>query len=669
MSSVLYLGKMLMNRLNFSSKFLFISMLFFFPLLLTNYYLIASFNEGLQQTQLEMQGLKILSSLLKARRLLEDASELINISAAIDDSKFEMSARIKEDLLGFRESLKQLSLLVDKDDSLSIRRDSLLARVEELEAQDSPPDKAGLARQVFNEFLIFNRLVLNSASLDEDPNREVRQMLSLLTETTPIVSELLSRSRVIGSIAFGQGFLDSATVSSLEYLQGDLEKQHAEYGDFLNEILVAADPELKQLARDSHHSLQAAGRILEERIMLADNLNASWHEFYGEFGSQFQSIQGLEDYLLEDISFSLERRYGELSRQILWLIILLFLLFLVIGYLYYSFYSSIRGSLNILGGVMERLAEGDMTVSCSLESRDELGQLGALVNTTVERMHQLIERVSLTSCAVAQHSERVRAIFIDCSGAVKSQRLQIEQVVTAMNEMAATSQEVANNASVSVDLAARVNTVTKNGLEQANTQANGIRRLADEVDSSAGVIGQLATHSNSISRVLDVIKGVAQQTNLLALNAAIEAARAGDQGRGFAVVADEVRNLARRTQELAGEIEGMIARLQDGVAAVVLAMRTSLRSAGDTVNQSAEVQQALASIMLAVETIVDQSHQIAAAAEEQTAVVHDIEQNMMGISQSSESTALGAEAAVDACNQLSSQMTNLQYLMGTFHLK
>ncbi|MGL4315516.1 MAG: methyl-accepting chemotaxis protein [Pseudomonas sp.] len=256
----------------------------------------------------------------------------------------------------------------------------------------------------------------------------------------------------------------------------------------------------------------------------------------------------------------------------------------------------------------------------------------------------------------------------ESSQAVNAQRGQIEQVATAMNQMSATAQEVARSAAAAVGSAQSVNQETVSGRALVESQVGSIQRLASEIDQSVSVINQLASDSASISQVLEVIKGIAGQTNLLALNAAIEAARAGEQGRGFAVVADEVRNLAKRTHQSTEEIEQMIGRLQTGVNATVTAMNGSHQMVDSTVSQSSQVQLALENILGAVGMIVDQNQQIAAAAEQQTAVAHDIDMNIVEINQAGERTAEGAVQTEQASRELSDQVARLKQLISTFRV-
>jgi methyl-accepting chemotaxis protein len=290
-------------------------------------------------------------------------------------------------------------------------------------------------------------------------------------------------------------------------------------------------------------------------------------------------------------------------------------------------------------------------------------------NDTVVKIHDLIERVGLTVIEVERQADRVEVVSGESNQAVAGQRSQIEQVATAMNEMSATAQEVARSAAAAVGSAQSVNDETVSGRELVDFQVGSIQKLASGIDQSVAVINQLAADSASISRVLEVIKGIAEQTNLLALNAAIEAARAGEQGRGFAVVADEVRTLAKRTQQSTEEIEQMISKLQGGVAATVKAMSGSHKMADDTVSQSAKVQQALENILGAVGMIVDQNQQIAAAAEQQTAVAHDIDQNIVAINEAGERTAEGSNQTEQASRELSDHVSRLKQLISAFRVR
>ncbi|WP_162962361.1 methyl-accepting chemotaxis protein, partial [Pseudomonas aeruginosa] len=393
-----------------------------------------------------------------------------------------------------------------------------------------------------------------------------------------------------------------------------------------------------------------------------------WTQFYDQVSAAMDKTYQLDDAVLGYLDTQLQKRLQQVRTQMLLLVAALAVVFAAILYLYGGFYVSTRATLKDLGRMMERVAGGDMTVSFQARSRDELGELGQSFNESVAKIHDLIERVSQTVGEVERQTLRVESVSAESNQAVAGQRSQIEQVATAMNQMAATAQEVARSAAMAVSSANSVNQETLSGRSLVESQVGSIQRLAGEIDQSVAAINRLASDSASISQVLDVIKGIAEQTNLLALNAAIEAARAGEQGRGFAVVADEVRTLAKRTQQSTAEIEQMILRLQGGVDAAVKAMASSHHTADGTVNESAQVQQALENILGAVGMIVDQNQQIAAAAEQQTAVAHDIDQNIVEINQAGERTAEGASQTERASRELGAQVTQLKRLIGAFRV-
>jgi len=197
---------------------------------------------------------------------------------------------------------------------------------------------------------------------------------------------------------------------------------------------------------------------------------------------------------------------------------------------------------------------------------------------------------------------------------------------------------------------------------------NVISRLADDVETTSQVVSQLATTTQEIGSILDVIRDISDQTNLLALNAAIEAARAGEQGRGFAVVADEVRNLASRTADSTEEIQKMINQLQSDAKDAVSAMDAGKAVTFEGVGATDEAVNVLMSISERIADISDRNTQVATATEEQSTVVHTINQNIEEINAINEVTTSTAEELADASQELRELSRRLDSMVGSFKL-
>ncbi|MCO3579409.1 methyl-accepting chemotaxis protein [Pseudomonas aeruginosa] len=368
-------------------------------------------------------------------------------------------------------------------------------------------------------------------------------------------------------------------------------------------------------------------------------------------------------------ALALERQLDDMRREGTWVELGLGLGAAVLGLL--VLWLSARGVTRPILGVAHMLrdiasGEGDLTQRLPHTGRDELGELAGWFNRFLDKLQPIIRDVKVSVRDARSTADQSAAISSQTSAGMQQQFREIDQVATASHEMTATTQDVARSAAQAADAARGADQATRDGLALIDRTTQSIDSLAANLTSAMGQVEQLASSSEEIGSVLEVIRAIAEQTNLLALNAAIEAARAGDAGRGFAVVADEVRNLARRTQDSVEQIRGVIEGLQQGTRDVVDAMHGSHRQAQGSVEQVDEAVAALQRIGEAVTVINDMNLQIASAAEEQSSVAEEINRNVAAIRDVTESLSSQAEESAQVSQSLNRLANHQQGLMEQF---
>ena len=301
---------------------------------------------------------------------------------------------------------------------------------------------------------------------------------------------------------------------------------------------------------------------------------------------------------------------------------------------------AISGPLNEAVKVAKGVADGDLTQTIEVHSRDEAGQLMEALQTMNGRLQQIVGEVRVSTDTISTASSEIATGNLDLSARTESQAGSLEETASAMEELTSTVKQNADNA------------------RQANQLAASASQIAQEGGNVVGrVVVTMNTINDSSKKIVDIISvidGIAFQTNILALNAAVEAARAGEQGRGFAVVASEVRNLAQRSASAAKEIKALI---NDSVEKVGNGSKL-VEQAGNTMEE----------VVSSVRRVTDIVGEITSAGQEQS---DGIEQINLAITQMDETTQQNAalvEQAAAAAQSLQDQASHLAQVVGVFKL-
>ncbi|MFD1850839.1 methyl-accepting chemotaxis protein [Oceanobacillus bengalensis] len=350
---------------------------------------------------------------------------------------------------------------------------------------------------------------------------------------------------------------------------------------------------------------------------------------------------------------------------------------IIIGTLFMALISrKIRLSLTNLVKITSEVSRGNLSGdSMKYNGKDEIGQLAAAINLMKENMHNIVQKVTDAAKSV---SERSGAL----NNSSKEVREGNMQIASTMEELSSGAETQANGAS---DLAENMNTflqtvlqseqngkeivlnseevlaLTTDGTTLMKESVNQMKRIDTIVSEAVNKVQKLDKQSAEISKLVLVIKGIADQTNLLSLNAAIEAARAGEHGKGFAVVADEVRKLSDQVASSVEEIRTIVTNIQAETTQVVSSLNTGYHEVHEGKNQIEATGKNFETINHAVTTMVGKISTISSNLKNIADNSNNMNQTIEDIASVSEESAAGVEEAAASAQQTAGSMEEVSH--------
>ncbi|MDG5500792.1 PAS domain-containing methyl-accepting chemotaxis protein [Marinobacter sp. BGYM27] len=326
----------------------------------------------------------------------------------------------------------------------------------------------------------------------------------------------------------------------------------------------------------------------------------------------------------------------------------------------------IDGRMQALLALREDAFTDPLIAMTYTNQRGRYGQMAMLLISEEARLRTALARIEDQAGILAGHATKSHEAINEGAGFIARQRTETDLVASAINQMTASIQEVAENVSSNAKEAETANEHAAQGASLSREALKAIETLVERVHEVGNAVESLGRSTESIGEAANLISEIAEQTNLLALNAAIEAARAGDQGRGFAVVADEVRSLAGRTRESTSRIHNVIEEFRSQVGTAVGAAREGEVVAGAGLDRVREAEHALSEIVEAISRITDRFLQMSAAVEQQSQVSEEINRQVVNIAELADSSTRRAETADQASEEVKVFSDGLHDLVARF---
>lgn len=659
MTGVLKPGVRLLERFSFARKFQLVFVLFALPLGFSLWVIISNNLDRLNAIDHELEGSSALQVMAGVQHALIQQRTLLSRWKGTDKAAEALLREREADLGSALQALEQPLQSALLSDQARQHLQTLNAGMADLSVdvlgKVALPDALERYQKNLLGLLALREQVATDSGLILDPQLDTYLMMEQLTYTLPRLLEQLGSfaSQGYGAVVSQHFTLQSRVL--IRDLRRSLDESRSQLLKAQSTLGLEAPRAMQQLKGPYDEALQGYEAFLagiDRDMFEASPMALTPEQFVQRIETLQGQLLGLQAALYQQFAGSLGYYRQKAQVAMLEVVGVFSLLSVLALYVLFCLNASIRRSTASIIQAAEGLRDGDLRVRMQVHGADDLASIAMALNAAVEQLRGSMQGVNQQSQQLGGTVQALNGEARNALASVEQQQAQMSQIAAAATQMAATAQSVAQSCEQAAVEANQTREIASQSNQRSNRTSQSMRQLSSRLGDSATTLQQLRTQTEQITRVVDVIKGIAEQTNLLALNAAIEAARAGEQGRGFAVVADEVRSLSQRTQNSTAEIAETVANLHRVVGQSVTQMEEAVRQAEGDVGSVLAMGEDLNAIVESVQLVTDRLAQIATAAEQQAATADEVSGNIQQVDQAASALLEGAQAVSHAAEEL-----------------